>query len=81
MDTIICNVTVSFTWSEQYSRAAIDTKLSQFSIPQLEKIVNAHQELRKATFLDGCNIQMELQKYTMDDLHIACKCVGHTCPP
>lgn len=42
------------------------------TLGQLEQINQRHRKHRNATFEDGCNIQMELGKYTMDDLRAAC---------
>lgn len=77
IDTIVRNSSVSFSRAERCSRSAIHTRLSQMDFQELEKIVNGHRKMRNATFSDGCNIQMELGKYSVDDLRGACDHVSY----
>lgn len=62
-----------FTYEERRSRTAMNTKMAQLTIHQLEQIIQKHRQHRNSTFADGSNIYMELQKYCLDDLRAACR--------
>lgn len=77
IDIIVQMSTESFSREEQRSRAAMNARLAKMTINQLECVVHRHHQHRDATFMDGCNIQMELGKYSMEILRAACNRASH----